>query len=161
MTGNRVDAVLTDAQVEEAKTHVRAVAATFPFAVALTDDERRALPKLGDKSLAFVEKALEAAKAKPKLIPEAVRVDAFERDLVLYKQAGEVARSLAAVTRSVEDTQMVAGSEAFQAALIVYGFLQSASGLEPGLQEVVRELGARFRRQRPTAAGESGPGPTK
>jgi hypothetical protein len=156
-----MDAVLTDVQVEEAKTHVSAVQATFPFAVALTDDERRVLPKLGDRSLAFVEKALEAAKARPKLIPEAVNIEAFERDLALYKQAGEVARSLAAVTRSVQDTQMVAGSEAFQAALIVYGFLQSASGIEPGLQEVVRELRVRFRRQRPTATAESASGSTK
>lgn len=145
---NRVDVVLTPEQMEAVKAGLASLGSILDFAVPLTGADRVALLKLGDKSVAFVNKSLEAAKAHPGSIPPAVKVDELERDVKLYDQLNEIARRLATLQRAVEDTAMVAGSEAYQAALQVYGFLQAGVKFEPGLGEVVNELGRRFRRQR-------------
>ena len=42
----------------------------LPFLINLTPEERQRLPKMGDKTLGFVTKALELSKRYPKLVPK-------------------------------------------------------------------------------------------
>lgn len=41
----------------------------LPFLVDLSADDRKTLPKMGDKSRAFVSKALEVAAQNPEFLP--------------------------------------------------------------------------------------------
>lgn len=152
---NRVDKSLTAEEMQAAKDNLAALDQVLEFTVPLAPEERMRMPKTGDKSQPFVVKALEAAEAHPDALPPAVKVDEFRRDVELHIQLKELDRRLSTLLRKVEDTAMVAGSEAYQTALHVYGYMQAGVKLQPGLAEVVEELGKQFRRQRAGGSKES------
>ncbi|MBI2568729.1 MAG: hypothetical protein HYV63_17045 [Candidatus Schekmanbacteria bacterium] len=149
MVENRIDLVLSPEQLAEAVGHLQALDALCSgFDIALTDEERRSLPKLGDKSLAFVTKALEAAETHADLLARNFDIADFRRDVTLYQQGESLSLRLVALQRALDDATMQAGSEAFQAALLVYGYLQKQQDSDPGVSAMVTELGERFAAQR-------------
>jgi hypothetical protein len=90
----------------------------LPYVTSLTPAERRTIAKMGEKTLSFVEKAHEAAAENPNLVPPFLDMAAFDID---FADAHNL-RSLLLLTQqlheNVDDTTMVAGSEAYQFALI-------------------------------------------
>jgi hypothetical protein len=61
-------------QIEAVKT------ALAPYTFALTPQERHAILKMGDKSLAFVEKTRDYASDNPNLVPSCLDIDGFDKD---------------------------------------------------------------------------------
>lgn len=80
---NKISVTLAD----EAQTAILQAIATIeknlPFLINLTNEERQANPKMGDKSLAFVNKACEYAKQNPALVPVFLDIAEFEKDVAL------------------------------------------------------------------------------
>jgi hypothetical protein len=70
------------AKIDEAKTLLA------PYLLALTPAERRELPKMGEKTIAFVEKAFDFARQNPNLIPPYLDVDAFDVLKTRFPQTG-------------------------------------------------------------------------
>jgi hypothetical protein len=85
MTTNRISAALTQADREAVMTAILTLKSKLPFLVDLTADERKALPKMGDKSRAFVTKALEVATQNPDFLPRAFDLDEMRRDVELFE----------------------------------------------------------------------------
>ena len=111
----------------------------------LTGQDRLELTKLGDKSLAFVEKSLEYASSNPTLVPTYLDLPEAKRDLKLAQDLGNILKQISTLQRAVEDTMMVAGSEAYDAALVFYGSLKGASRVNvPGSQSILEDLQKRF-----------------
>jgi hypothetical protein len=54
--------------------------------IDLTNEERKALPKMGDKSRAFVSKALEVATQNPDFLPRSFDLDEMRKDVLLFEQ---------------------------------------------------------------------------
>lgn len=82
-----------------------------PYLISLTIEDRRRLPKLGDKRLAFVRKATEYALLHPQFLPagssvEDLQVDARGRDML-----EQIVRPLDILLSKLDDTQMKVGSE--------------------------------------------------
>jgi hypothetical protein len=116
-----------------------------PHTVALTPHERQTLLKMGDKSLAFVEKTHEYAQDNPALVPGFVDLAAFNTD---YKDAHGLWAVLALsrqVTTAIEDTMTAAGSDAFHTALTIYHNVQAAAKDDvPGARPIYEDLKTRF-----------------
>jgi len=53
MPSNRIDAVLTVEQREQAKAALASLTATLPFLIDLGADEKAAMPKFGEKNRSF------------------------------------------------------------------------------------------------------------
>jgi hypothetical protein len=100
-----------------------------PHLIDLGVEERRALPKMGDKTVAFVSKALEYAREHPGLGPSFVDVDEFGRDLAAIELLMGLQRPLAQLMDMVEDSLLQAGSEAYSAALAYYHSAKAAARL--------------------------------
>jgi hypothetical protein len=69
MSTTPISATLTQADREAVMTAVATIKEKLPFLIDLTADERKALPKMGDKSRAFVTKALEVGTQNPNFLP--------------------------------------------------------------------------------------------
>jgi hypothetical protein len=127
------------AQIEAAKT------ALAPYMLALTPQERHAMLKMGDKSLAFVEKAHDYAHDNPALTPSYLDINEFDKD---FSDAHGLWRLLTAIRQleeAVSDTIMTAGSEAYHAALAVYHNAQAAARQDvPGAKAVYETLRVHF-----------------
>lgn len=118
----------------------------LPFLVDLTTEDRRTMLKMGDKSRAFVSKALEVATQNPEFLPRSFDVEEMRRDLVLYEALYPILLSLTQLQELVDDTYIAIGSEAYAAALAVYNYAK-ASGDVTGLDAVIDEMGRRFTRR--------------
>lgn len=111
----------------------------------LTADERKAMRVMGDKSIAFVQKALEYAENNQALIPTYLDIPEAKKDFALAHDLYGILQQINTLQRAVEDTMMVAGSEAYDAALIFYNSVKGASRVNvPGSEAIYNDLQQRF-----------------
>ncbi|MBI2721559.1 MAG: hypothetical protein HYX39_05240 [Bacteroidetes bacterium] len=117
----------------------------LPFLINLTEEERQTLPKMGDKSLSFVNKALQYAEANASLVPPYINIVELKKDLKLTEDLTSILQPLSQLQEALDDTTMAAGSESYTAALAFYGSVKQASKLNiPGTQTIFNDLKTRF-----------------
>ena len=117
----------------------------LPYLITLTPSERQELPKMGDKTLAFVTKAAEFMAQNPNLVPSYVDVAELDVDLKAVAQLRGFHNQLFEFTKGLDDTMMQAGSEAYTAALFFYRAVRAAARVPvPNAENVYNELRARF-----------------
>ncbi|WP_075187544.1 hypothetical protein [Teredinibacter haidensis] len=143
---NRLDVKISEADLAD----INAAIATLndklaPHLISLSSEERMALPKMGDRTKAFVEKARVYAGQYPNFLPNFVSLDAFDNDLATIGVLGNVLRGIQPLTSNLEDSHLLAGSEAYQAALIYYRSIKMASesGI-PNASAIYKDLSRRF-----------------
>ncbi|NJO43301.1 MAG: hypothetical protein HC769_26145 [Cyanobacteria bacterium CRU_2_1] len=146
MTTNQISATMTQADREAVLAAVATIKEKLPFLVDLNAEERKALPKMGDKSRAFVSKALEVATQNPDFLPRSFDLEEMKRDVELFQALYPIFLSLTQLQELVDDTVMAVGSDAYAAALVVYTFAK-VSGKGSGLDAVADEMGKRFARK--------------
>lgn len=154
-TPNRIDAALDSAAAASVTTKLDEAKTLLPFLVDLSPDERRSLPKMGDKSRAFVERCLSIAQQDDSFLPRNFDVDAFGKDLALYSALEPLRQRLAKLLELVEDTQILAGSEAYLAALEVYHSAKR-TGRGSGLDDLLDRVSARFTSRRESTTENPG-----
>jgi hypothetical protein len=116
-----------------------------PLLLQLSQEERQTLFKMGDKSLAFVEKAEELAKTNPQFCPSYFDAEALRIDLSDAVKLRPIVNRLQQIQRDVEDTMMVSGNEAITQALSFYSVVKHAAHDKiSGALAVYTELKKRF-----------------
>ena len=130
----------------QAQTKIQEVQALLaPYMLALTPEERRELPKMGAKTISFVEKAFDFAQQNPNLVPPYLDLAAFGVDFNDAHGLWTVHNMVQQVEEGIADTEMLAGSEAYQAALVFYKSVKMAAAQDvPGARAVYEELKSRF-----------------
>lgn len=156
MENKHVQAIPASVLAEALQHIVAAQTALQPYVLPLTPEERRNLPKMGDKTLSFVEKSYDYALQNTALRPPYLDMQAFEID----KSDATGLRTLNNASRQLEeyidDTEMLAGSEAYQAALVFYNAVKLQAQQDiPGAKAVYEELKKYFHRTRKPVKEES------
>ncbi len=152
LTNNRINTTATAAQVTAVKTALQTIAANLPFLVGLTTEERIALPSINVSNKAFTEDAINAGVNNPTLIPSYVSVVNMKNDMLLFTQLDEIIMMTKQLLEKMEDTQLLAGSEAYTSALTLYKLFGSAADAGVGgTDAIVSQLKQRF-------AGQGGSG---
>jgi len=121
--------------------------------INLTADERSAMLKMGDKTLSFVQKALEYAAQHENLRPTFLDLVEAKKDYELAAGLQVIKQGLSALLRAVEDAEMMAGSEAYEAALIFYNSVKGAARSNiagsQAIEDDLKQLFPRRRSERP------------
>lgn len=131
----------------------KAITLMRPYVVTLTPEERSDLAKLSDKTLAFVEKTNSYALANPQLCPAYFDQAAFAIDFADYRSLRPLVVLTEQLLHNIDDTMMVAGSEAFIASLSFYNSAKDAAKRDiPGAKAVYDDLKTRFPQKRGKAA---------
>lgn len=146
MTINRINATLTAADRDSVLAAIATIRQKLPFLIDLTSQERSGLVKFGDKSRAFVSKALEVATQNPSALPRSFNVEEMKTDVQLYEDLQPILMAINKLQDLVEDTVMETGSEAYVAALAVYQYVK-ASGAGDALEVAADDLSRRFARK--------------
>ncbi|MCC5621915.1 hypothetical protein [Nostoc sp. CHAB 5715] len=146
MADNKVSAKLSSADREAVMQAITTIREKLPFLIDLTTEERKALPKLGDKSRAFVSKALEIGTQNPDFLPRSFDLNDMRQDIELFEALYPILLSLTQLQELVDDTSVAVGSEAYAAGLMIYNYAK-ASGKGSGLESMVDDLGRRFARK--------------
>lgn len=159
MSSNRIDARLTPEQRTAVLAAVGTIRTNLPFLTGLSNEERRELNKLGDRSHAFAHAAYTVAQQNPGILPASFPLDAFRDDLALFDDLAEAYFAVQQLHEAISDTRLLAGSEAMAAARAVYYFVKGQPDGDR-LDQAARELGLRFARPRrpaPDAPPEAPP----
>ncbi len=146
MTTNHISATLVKADRDAVMAAITTIKEKLPFLLDPTVEQRKSLPKMGDKSRAFVSKALEVATQNPDFLPRSFDLDEMRRDVELFESLYPILLSVTQLQELVDDTCMAVGCDAYAAALTVYNFAK-ASGKGSGLDALVDEMGRRFARK--------------
>lgn len=148
LTNNRIDTTMTPAQFNDVKAAIDAINTAISFSVSLTTDERRSLPKISVSNKAFTQDAIKAVANNANIFPAYLDAAQMSRDLELYEQLDELSIQLQQTLERIEDTRILAGSEAYVAALAAYKLLAAAAsaGVQ-GSDTIYLQLKERFANQ--------------
>ena len=107
-------------KLQECKT------ALAPFLQGLTVDERSSLFKMGDKTVATVQKTKSYVDTNPEFVPAYMDKTEFLKDEAVVTSLNPLTNLAAQLTSDLNDTIMLAGSEALQASMLYYGQVKEA-----------------------------------
>ncbi len=147
---NRIDITLTTTDVEEILAAIETIRTKLPFLVALTVEESRSLARLGDKSRAFVSKAIDLAEKHPEILPGTFELDELQTDMALFETLYPITSSLGQLHNLLQDTTALAGSEAYTAARLVYNYAK-LSNLGGELDPLIDDMKKRYCRKKSKA----------
>jgi hypothetical protein len=126
----------------------------------LAPKDRRALFKMGDKTLAFVKKCYEFSQKNPELCPKYFDMDGFGADFNDANSLYTAVNMAAQLHKRLTDIQMSAGRDALQTALVFYKSVKMAVTNEiDGAKVVYEELRKRFPATRRRKSREEDPAP--
>ena len=146
MPYQNISASLSDTQRLQIIQHLKdAETIMAGFLINLTPEERQSLPKMSDKSLSFVQKALAYAQSNPQFVPPYANIPELQKDFGLASQLALVSQAAHIFTEKVGDTGMAVGSEAYVAALTIYNTVGQAAKVNvPGADTIYQDLKQRF-----------------
>ncbi|MBK3517040.1 hypothetical protein [Carboxylicivirga marina] len=120
-----------------------------PFFITLTTEQRQKMLKMGEKALSFVTNANSLSKEHPELIPSFITQEDFDIDVADATELLPLENNLLTLASQVNDTAMIAGSEAYNNALLFYNNVKlGAKNNVPGAKEVYDELKTHFPRRK-------------
>jgi len=126
-----------------------------PYLHSLTPKDRKELPKMNDRSVAFVNKSLEYAESNTALVPAFVDVAELRKDLEAVENLTQFRRQVEEIFTLLDDTVMLAGSEAYVASLAFYNSVKLGARMNiPGAKPVYEDLRERFAGQGRSAEPE-------
>lgn len=116
-----------------------------PYLQSLSNTERQALPKMGDKTVAFVDKVVDYCESNPAFMPSFLQKEALLKDVNMFKQLLPLYRAVEQLASHLDDTILQAGSLAFQKALMYHNSVKvAAKSAQPHSKEVYQDLSMRF-----------------
>jgi hypothetical protein len=155
---NRISLVFPDADRQQVDGALQVFEEKMnPLCVDLGPDERRSLVKLGPRSVDFVARAMVHLREMPQYKPGFLDVDEFQRDLDALDALGPIHLKLGKAFDLVDDSLMLAGNEAYKAALAFYAALKTAAQMGSlDAQVAANDLAGRLPPRRQARNGTKG-----
>lgn len=146
MQQNLISATLSNGAVAEAVSCAEKINDLLKgILVNLEPQDRLRMAKMGDKTLAFVGKTLEYGSQNSQLVPLFIDLAEAQRDFALASQLNTLIKLLAPLCQSMEDTAMLAGSDAYVAGLGIYSSVKNAAANNvAGATTIADDLSQRF-----------------
>ena len=142
---NKVSVTISEEASANIQQALTVILQNLPELINLTKEERGTIPKMGDRTVAFVSKSLEYAKLNPRVVPSFLDLSEFEKDVNATTDLRKVFLPLQQLYEKLNDTTLQVGSEAYTAALIFYNAVKGAAKAgEPGMKTVYDDMQARF-----------------
>jgi len=99
----------------------------LPHLKSLPADEKKELPKMGDKTVSFVQKSLDYSVQNKEFIPAFLDTAEFKKDLDNFYKIRELYQPVLQIEEALNDTMFLLGSDAYQAALVYYNSVKGAA----------------------------------
>ena len=129
------------------------VSALAPYLTSLSEQDRKRMAKMSDKTIAFVAKVKDYLTTNPQFTPNFMNPSVVVNGLNNFNALNPLLQLTLQLSGQLSDTVIASGSEAYVSSLQYYGFVkQAAKGKVPGAEEVHEDLTRRFVKQRKAAA---------
>ena len=138
--------MLSPVDQQAVMTAIDTIRQKLPFLLNLTPSERKGLAKLGDKSRAFVLKAVDVATQNPDALPGSHSVLDVQQIADVFRSMTAIRLALQQLYKQIDDTTTKIGSEAYALARTIYAGTKSPVA-GPHLATAANNLGRRFGRK--------------
>jgi hypothetical protein len=155
---NRISATLSAADITAILAAVETLITKLPFLVGLTPEERHDLPKLGTRSVAFIDGIKQIVDQHPEIFPAVFSIAEFGKDYDLNKGMLQIAGPIRLFCEKFEDTLLLVGSETYLGGLEGYRYAKAA-GQTGGLDSLLTPLASRFSRKSKSTGTTPPPNP--
>ncbi|HCR77278.1 MAG TPA: hypothetical protein DIW37_12915 [Chryseobacterium sp.] len=98
-----------------------------PYLQGLTTDQRKTLFKMGDKTVATVQKVKAYLESNPEFAPAYMDKTEFLKDEAVVTGLSPLGNLATQLASDIDDTIMLAGSEALVASMMYYGTVKEAA----------------------------------
>src|SRR3954465_574656 len=144
---NRISEVIPAEVITDVTTKLNEIKDLLAsYVISLSDDERRALPKMSNKTYSFVDKITDNyTKTNPEFTPGFMNVGELQKDLAVVDVLKPIFDVSSQITGNLDDTLLIAGSEAYTQALLYYASVKSA--VKTGVanaKPIYEDLSSRF-----------------
>jgi hypothetical protein len=144
-TDSPVAVVITPDQKAAILGQIADLKAALTFTVGLTDDQRKKMLKLGDKTVGFEQKCASYMASRTDLIPSFVDQNKLAQDRQAWTDVADIMHALFDVYQPVDDTEMVLSHQIYLPDLSFYQNVQMAAKRSvPGAQAIYDDLKVRF-----------------
>ena len=150
MNENRISISLSQADIEAINQAIATLAEKFqPILIALEADDKKNLAKLGEKSVAFVEKSMQYTESNTEFLPAFIDAAEMKKDFTAFNLLNGFLRPLQQITKNLDDTATLCGSEAILASLAYYNSVRQAVKMSvPNASAIYGDLSQRFEAQK-------------
>ena len=146
MQKNRLSGALTQNDQDRIKSFLEEISIILkPFIQGLSLEERQALPKMSDKTIPFGDKVVSYCDSNPEFVPNFLDKVELKKDLSLLKVLKPIWDAVSVLHSDIDDTMMLAGSEAYDGARYYYHTVKFAA--EKGnaaAKPIAEDLAKRF-----------------
>ena len=119
-----------------------------PYIHPLSNEDRQSLFKMGDKTLATVVKTQSYTVTNPEFVPNYMNLTEFNEDVTVANQLCPILDLVNQLATDINDTAMLAGSEALEQALMYYGQVREADARRvASARAIYEDLKPRFARR--------------
>lgn len=150
MSENRISLKFTESEITQIKDAIGVLVGLLaPKLIALSAEDKKRLSKISDDSIPFNEKVAQYVVSNPEFVPMFRRADEFLTDFSAFKELRGFIRLLEQVFGNMQDSSMLAGSEADEFARAYYGAVGQAAKMSvPNAQAIYDDLSIRYEAQR-------------
>ncbi|MGD8781335.1 MAG: hypothetical protein PVH88_20520, partial [Ignavibacteria bacterium] len=154
---NKVNIEVTEEDITEIKSAIDVLTTKLqPYLISLSTEERKELPKMSDKTLPFVQKVMDYLDTNPEFASPYMDKDAFKIDMKSVEDLTTIFNPLNQILANLDDTIMLAGSEAYVAALSYYNSVKLASKMDiPNSKTIYEDLKTRFKKTKTSSVSET------
>jgi hypothetical protein len=147
---NRVAIIFTDEQKANIENAFKVLEETIlPQMITLSVAERRALPKLKDKSTPLVQKTLDYTDSESRFVPSYMDPAAAKTDYAAFNLLNAYINRTLRFLGPMQDTALQCGAETLQAVLQYYNNVKlCAKENVSGAREVYEDLKVRFEKSK-------------
>ena len=146
MQKNRLSGALTQNDQDRIKSFLAEISIILkPFIQGLSIEERQTLPKMKDKTIPFGDKVLSYCDSNPEFAPNFLDKAELKKDLVLAKALKPIWDAVSVLYSDIDDTMMLAGSEAYEGSLFYYHSVKYAAKKgNVAAKPIIEDLAKRF-----------------
>lgn len=150
MNENRISLSFTDEEKAKINKAVQDLNSVFASKlIALSNEDKKRLFKISDDAIPFIEKVAQYVVSNPEFVPVFLNAGEFAKDFTAFTDLRGFGRLLTPISSNMEDTAMLAGSEADDFARMYYASVAQAAKMNvPGAQAIYEDLRSRFEAQR-------------
>jgi len=148
-TQNQISVEIPQSVIEEVNEKLQECKKLLtPYLQALTSEEKESIFKMGDKTVATVQKVKGYMETNPEFIPKYMDKKEFLKDEALVSALDPIGNLATQLASDIRDTTILAGSEALTAAMFYYGSAKEAydKGV-PTAKPIYEDLSQRFLRK--------------
>jgi hypothetical protein len=121
---NLISTSISEKEIDEILAAIERINHLLPNLVTLTNEEKASLPKVSFSNLDFVNEVLGMAEKNPEQVPKSINIPEIRKDIKLIEAISRILRPLKQLEKKLEDSALVAGSEAYIPSLAIFNYLR-------------------------------------